>query len=75
MQCAECKGKRHCGLSRCPVVDRFQAQLHMVPITAYSGSAPSVFIGSYGYPDVQIGPLMTDDSDLPTEWIAPGLWN
>ena len=45
----------------------------MVPTTTYSGSAPSVFIGSFRYPNVQVGPLMTDDLDLPTEWIMRGL--
>jgi len=73
MQCAECKGKGICGLSRCPITSRFYAQMGMKPASSYQGSSPSVFIGSYGYPDVRGGPLLIDDSDHPPKWISQGL--
>jgi len=73
MKCAECKGKGMCGLPRCPVVSRFHAQAAIRPMSTYQGSSPSVFIGSFGYPEVQGGPLMVNDSDNPPDWLARNL--
>jgi len=73
MQCAECKGKGMCGLPRCPITSRFYAQLAVRPASSYQGSSPSVFIGSYGYPEVRGGPLLIDDSDNPPDWLRQGL--
>lgn len=73
MQCAGCKGKGLCGLSRCPIMSRFHAQLAIKPGLDYQGSSPSVFIGSYGYPDMQGGPLLINDSDNPPDWIKRNL--
>jgi hypothetical protein len=73
MRCAECKGKGLCGLPRCPVISRFHAQAAIRPVSSYQGSSPSVFIGSFGYPDVQGGPLMINDSDNPPDWLARNL--
>ncbi len=73
MRCAECKGKGLCGLERCPIMSRFYAQVPVRQSDQYQGSAPSVFVGSYGYPKVAGGPLMIDDADHPPDWIARGL--
>jgi len=73
MKCAECKGRGLCGLERCPIISRFHAQLKTRPTDHYMGGSPSVFIGSYGYPDVSGGPLMINDSDSPPAWVAKGL--
>jgi DNA repair protein NreA len=73
MQCAECKGKGMCGLPRCPIMSRFHAQVSMKPASTYQGSSPSVFIGSYGYPDISGGPLLINDSDNPPDWIRDNL--
>lgn len=73
MQCAECKGRGFCGLERCPIMSRFYARLPVKPSDHYQGSAPSVFVGSYGYPKVAGGPLMIDDGDHPPDWVARGL--
>jgi hypothetical protein len=63
-----------CGLPRCPVMSRFQARLRAIPLSdQYQGSAPSVFIGSFGYPDVRGGPLLVNDPDNPPDWLARGL--
>ena len=72
MPCAECKGKGLCGLPRCPIMSRFHARLDMKPSSSYAGSAPSIFIGSYGYPRVSGGPLLIDDPDIPSRWVAEG---
>lgn len=73
MQCIRCKGKGMCGLARCPITSRFHAQVDVKPSTIYQGSAPSVFVGSFGYPDVQGGPLMINDSDHPPDWLGRNL--
>ncbi|MDD1682330.1 MAG: hypothetical protein LUO98_00725 [Methanoregula sp.] len=73
MQCAECKGKGMCGLPRCPIISRFHAQAAVKPASSYQGSSPSVFIGSYGYPDVRGGPLLINDTDNPPDWIRNNL--
>jgi hypothetical protein len=73
MKCAECKGKGMCGLPRCPIVSRFQTQVAIRPASTYQGSSPSVFIGNFGYPDVQGGPLLVNDSDNPPDWLARNL--
>jgi hypothetical protein len=62
-----------CGLPRCPITSRFHAQAEVKPSASYQGSAPSVFVGSFGYPDVQSGPLLIDDSDHPPDWLARNL--
>ena len=73
MQCAECKGKGMCGLPRCPVMSRFHAQASTKLSSSYQGSSPSVFIGSFGYPDVRGGPLLINDTDNPPDWIRRNL--
>ena len=75
IRCAECKGKGLCGLPRCPIVSRFHAQAGALakPSATYQGSSPSVFIGSFGYPDVRGGPLMVNDSDNPPDWLKRNL--
>jgi DNA repair protein NreA len=62
-----------CGLPRCPIISRFHAQVAMKPSSSYQGSSPSVFIGSFGYPDVRGGPLLTSDTDNPPDWIRNNL--
>ena len=73
MQCIRCKGKGLCGLPRCPIVSRFQAQVSLKPTSSYQGSSPSVFIGSYGYPAVHGGPLLVNDNDHPPDWLSRNL--
>ena len=73
MRCAECKGKGMCGLPRCPVVSRFHAQAALKPASSYQGSSPSIFIGSYGWPDIHGGPLLTNESDSPPDWLDRNL--
>ncbi|ABS56671.1 Protein of unknown function DUF650, N-terminal domain [Methanoregula boonei 6A8] len=73
MQCISCKGKGLCGLPRCPITSRFLAQTDVKISASYQGSAPSVFVGSFGYPDIRRGPLLIDDSDHPPDWLTRGL--
>ncbi len=52
---------------------RFHSLSAAKPVTGYAGIAPSIFIGSSGYPSVNGGPLLVNDSDLPPDWIRNGL--
>jgi hypothetical protein len=45
----------------------------MKPASSYQGVSPSVFVGSHGYPDINGGPLLINDSDSPPDWLARNL--
>lgn len=67
--CVECKGRGFCGLKRCPVISRFYAKTKTKPVDSYMGESPSVFVGSYNYPNISGGPLMISENDNPEDWI------
>lgn len=67
--CVKCKGRGFCGLPKCPVTSRFYAKTNTKPLLNYMGESPSVFVGSYNYPDISGGPLMTGDNDNPELWV------
>ena len=48
-------------------------RLALKPASSYQGSSPSIFIGSYGWPDMHGGPLLTNDSDSPPDWLDRNL--
>ncbi len=79
--CAVCKGsKLLCGKTSCPVVARAASHFNIwrsIKGTEISGSSPpSVFVGRFGYPYVNIGPLApnhfgdTSILDSPERWMG-----
>ncbi|MFH2106328.1 MAG: hypothetical protein ABII22_03640, partial [Candidatus Micrarchaeota archaeon] len=68
--CVKCKGtKRLCGLQFCPVLKKIDiSQFLGGKVTDHVfGPSADVFIGSFGYPDVFVGPLASvDDTITPT---------
>lgn len=54
-------------------MERFHSLAKARPVTEYQGTAPSVFIGSARYPSVSGGPLLVQDTDIPTDWLSQGL--
>jgi hypothetical protein len=73
------RGQRpFCEVRGCPLMERFTGLVPEDSISgdsAYGPSPPSMFVGSHGYPDVGLGPLMTpgevDDAgtlDDPNAW-------
>lgn len=74
--CIICKGGRNlCGNTPCPLLKR----LNVIPKIrnikeSFFGPSPSIFIGRYGYPFVNIGPLGIIDEnrfiDDPTQWFG-----
>ena len=78
-KCVVCKGaKMLCGKSRCPIIVKYYNYLKikdLIDTLELCGSSPpNVFVGRFGYPKVQIGPLIPpihgDTSMLGT----PELW-
>lgn len=73
IECVRCKGRNFCGRSFCPLISKISAQKN-VNITSkqdYFGKSPNVFVGRYGYPDVNVGFLSTEEyteQDAPIKW-------
>ena len=77
--CAICRGKGLCGLSYCPLLAKRMALVKLRRVHGsrelYGSSPPSVFIGRYGYPYVNVGPSLppivgdTSIYDLPEKWV------
>lgn len=60
--CVVCKGtKKMCGLSYCPVLSKINFQTKQKEeIKEYVfGPSNEIFVGSYGYPNVAIGPMVS----------------
>jgi hypothetical protein len=79
--CAVCKGsKLLCGKTTCPVVARAASQFRVwrsiKGLSVDGSSPPSVFVGRFGYPYVNIGPLApnyfgdTSILDAPERWLG-----
>ncbi|MBO4797381.1 MAG: hypothetical protein J5494_01200, partial [Candidatus Methanomethylophilaceae archaeon] len=79
--CVICKGSRAlCGKSRCPLMAKFYADSKSIPAVNSKDiagcSPPSVFVGRYGYPKVDIGPLLPQEFgdtsllDMPERWVG-----
>ena len=78
--CVKCKGTKFlCGKSVCPRVEKAKALGKLKPIgKEISGESPSVFVGSYGYPRVFAGPMISpygEASDTPEDWYGTSLQN
>ena len=83
-RCIVCKGARKlCGKDRCPLMIKFYSQTKTAPLidtTDLEGcSPPAVFVGRYGYPKVDIGPLIppifgdTSEMDTPEMWVGKSI--
>lgn len=79
--CTICKGSRRlCGKDRCPLMIKFYSQSKTLPLLDAKDlegcSPPAVFVGRYGYPKVDIGPLVppefgdTSIMDKPEMWVG-----
>jgi hypothetical protein len=79
--CSLCKGsKLLCGKPRCPLMVKFYSQSRtrrLIDALDLAGSSPpGVFVGRFGYPKVDIGPLVppeygdTSIMDTPERWMG-----
>ncbi len=82
--CSICKGSRRlCGKDRCPLMIKFYSQQRTMPLINVKDlagcSPPAVFVGRYGYPKVDIGPLLppefgdTSIMDKPELWVGKSI--
>jgi DNA repair protein NreA len=80
-KCIICKGrdpKKYCGRQQCPIILKSQAIAKVKEIALSDGinaDSPSVFVGHYGYPKLNIGFLTPPEKkentwiyDAPLEW-------
>jgi len=77
--CNVCKGTRRlCGKDRCPLMVKFYTKKINTPEIKSNdiagSSPPAVFVGRYGYPKVEIGPLLPTYMGDTTELDKPELW-
>jgi len=73
IECVRCKGRNFCGRPFCPLISKISSQkkVNLSAKKDYFGKAPSVFVGRYGYPDVNVGFLNTEqytEQDAPYNW-------
>ena len=82
--CVVCKGAhRLCGKDRCPLMIKFYSRQRTMPLIdtrdLAGSSPPAVFVGRYGYPKVDIGPLIppefgdTSVMDKPEMWMGKSI--
>ncbi len=77
--CVVCKGAhRLCGKDRCPLMIKFYSQQRTMPLINVKdlagSSPPAVFVGRYGYPKVDIGPLLPPEFGDTTIMDKPEMW-
>ena len=77
--CSICKGAhRLCGKDRCPLMIKFYSQQKTRPLIdakdLAGSSPPSVFVGRYGYPKVDIGPLVPPEFGDTSVMGRPEMW-
>lgn len=79
--CVICKGSRNlCGKDRCPLMIKFYSRARtqgLIDTLDLEGmSPPGIFVGRFGYPKVDIGPLVpplmgdTSMMDTPERWVG-----
>jgi len=61
--CVVCKGTKHmCGLNYCPLLESLKAKRFIHVKKDVFGPSEMLFAGSYGYPNVSIGPLVSSSN-------------
>ncbi len=82
--CVICKGSRNlCGKERCPLMIKFYSRSRtktLIDTLDLAGmSPPGIFVGRYGYPKVDVGPLVppvmgdTSIMDTPERWVGKSI--
>lgn len=72
-----------CGKNRCPVIIKLYSSMKTKPLidsmSLQGSTPPSVFVGRYGYPNVNIGPMVpprhgnTALIDTPEQWLGKNI--
>jgi hypothetical protein len=77
IRCIQCKGRNFCGRSFCPILSKINSQkkVNLDAKKDFFGAAPNVFIGRYGYPNINVGLLSAEQynqHDSPLIWSEQG---
>ncbi|PIN86741.1 hypothetical protein COV19_03325 [Candidatus Woesearchaeota archaeon CG10_big_fil_rev_8_21_14_0_10_44_13] len=77
IKCLQCKGRHFCGRSFCPIQVKIASQkkVNQGAKQDYFGEAPNVFVGHYGYPNLNVGFLNVEEyaqHDDPLLWSKEG---
>ncbi|MFP4045531.1 MAG: hypothetical protein ACLFS3_00535 [Candidatus Aenigmatarchaeota archaeon] len=79
--CLKCRGvKKLCGKEKCPVLVKYYSQLDEEKQNKFDtdfiegNSPPAVFIGRYGYPKVNVGPLVPPEKGDTSIYSQPERW-
>ena len=82
IKCIRCKGtdpQNNCGRTFCPIVAKAESMFKVrekLPGENFSGSAPTPFVGRFGYPFVNVGILSTIDiAQDAWRYDAPKFWS
>lgn len=61
-RCIECKGRLYCGRRVCPIRAKVNSQkkVNLNSKQDFFGKSPNIFIGKFGYPNVNVGILGTE---------------
>ena len=73
VQCLKCKGRNLCNRPFCPIMTKISSQrkINLSAKQDFFGESPNIFIGKYGYPNINVGILGTEeynDHDAPLKW-------
>jgi hypothetical protein len=73
IRCIKCKGRGFCGRPYCAIATKITSQkrINQSAKQDFFGAAPNVFIGRYGYPNINVGLLSTEEynnHDNPLLW-------
>ena len=79
IRCLKCKGRGFCGRTFCPLVAKSKAAVKVkqgLGKEDFYGSAPTPFVGRYGYPNINVGILSLRDKEEDA-WLydAPRHWS
>ena len=72
-RCFFCKGRLFCGRPYCPISLKIKAQHQSASKIKkdYQGESPNIFVGKFGYPNVNVGVLSVEEyksHDEPKKW-------
>ncbi len=75
IRCIKCKGRGFCGRPVCAIASKITSQkrVNLKAKQDFFGESPNIFVGRYGYPDINVGILSTEhyqDHDAPLTWSA-----
>ncbi len=73
IKCVFCKGRLYCGRKVCPISIKIKARKKSESALKkdFFGKSPNIFVGRFGYPDVSVGFLSSEEynkHDEPKEW-------